>query len=475
MKLKLKLKLKLVVLATLSLTGCWNQSAAPDFEASELTPAGGMTAANLSSRSFVYPGANVDRMTQLDFWTGFSLFRDPWVIAPSSTKDRDGLGPLFNTRSCISCHKAGGRAEMAKEGESIPTALVIRLGSTTSEVAHADPIYGGQIQPRAIKVFHGSKQNVTEAEAWLELTTETLVSQYDDGEPYELVKPNYRLTRLRYGELAPHVGLSPRHAPNVFGMGLLDAIDEQDLLAQEEPDDTDGDGISAKYNRVLDVVTGEMAVGRFGFKAKQPNLHQQVAAAFRDDIGITNRLFADESCTQSQSTCSQVAAQTKDTQVEIPNPLLNLVSKFNALLAVPPARNLNSKKAQAGRALFYQLRCQACHTPSYTTASDYPITALAGQEIWPYTDLALHDMGPALADGVIEFEANGREWRTPPLWGIGLQKRYTGELRLLHDGRARTIEEAILWHGGEAESSQQQFVKLTQQERGQLVAFLNAI
>jgi len=455
--------------------GCGQNSPAPEFSTSEYKPGGEMTAKYLSDRSFIYPGPNADRMTQLQFWTGFSLFRDPWVIAPSSTKDRDGLGPLFNTRSCVSCHDAGSRANLPGSGEFLPQALVIRLGSMDETIASVDPIYGGQIQPRAINVFHTNKDDRAKAEAWLELTHEVIEGEFADGESYRLQKPNYQLTKLAYGELAPHVGLSPRHAPNVFGMGLLDAIATKELLAQEDTDDNDNDGISAVYNRVPNHLTGELQLGRFGFKAKHPNLQQQVAAAFRDDIGITSEMFPDESCTSAQVDCSKVAALGEHEGVELPNKLLNLVTSFNQLLAVQPARNLDETETLAGRALFYRLQCQTCHTPSYTTEANYPIKALAGQEIWPYTDLALHDMGPELADGVFEFEAKGNEWRTPPLWGIGLQEAYTGQKRYLHDGRARSIEEAILWHGGEAESSKQNYIKLNRNERKRLQSFLRSI
>jgi len=461
-----------VLISLLIITGCSKQPTAPEFSISETAPGGGMTTKQLSNRSFIYPGPAADKMTQLQFWTGFSLFRDPWVIAPSSTKDRDGLGPLFNTRSCVSCHDAGSRGKLPEAGEVIPQALVIRLGSTDENNKSVDPVYGGQIQPRAINVFHKTKENRAKAEAWLNIQINHIAGTFADGTAYSLTKPDYELTRMAHGDLASHIALSPRHAPNVFGMGLLDAIKKEDLLAQEDPN---GDGISGVYNRVPNQLTGETEIGRFGFKAKHPNLHQQVAAAFRDDIGITSELFPEESCTQVQADCTEVAKLGGHDGVEIPDKLLNLVTTFSQLLAVQPARNLNTKTKLAGRELFYQLDCQGCHTPSYTTDPNYPVESLANQTIWPYTDLALHDMGPELADGVYEFEAKGTEWRTPPLWGIGLQQEYTGQQRYLHDGRARTIEEAILWHGGEAKASQQQYIKLSRTQRQQLLSFLRSI
>lgn len=454
------------------LVGC-SKAPVPDFVESELQPGGSLTAKRLSDRTYIYPGKGISKAQELEFWTGFSLFRDPWVIAPSSTKDRDGLGPLFNARSCVACHDAGGRAKAHEAGEFLTDALIIRFGSTDKNIMAVDPVYGGQLQPRSIDYDRARLPEKVNPEAWLKLEFETVKGKFSDGTTYQLQKPNYQLSKLGYGELAPHTALSPRHAPNVFGMGMLDAISDADLLAQEDIDDRDGNGISAKYNRVPNVVSNETEIGRFGFKAKHPNMDQQVAGAFRGDIGITSTLFPEEDCTSAQKSCAVASKLGGHDSVEIPDKLLKLVNDFNRFLAVPPTRKLKDKLQ--GRALFYQLECHLCHTPSYTTDSNYPVSELAGQVIWPYTDLALHDMGEALADGVYEYSANGQEWRTPPLWGIGLQKAYTGQARYLHDGRARSIEEAILWHGGEAQTSQTAYINLSKEQRTQLLQFLAAI
>ena len=454
------------------LVGC-SKAPVPDFVESELQPGGSLTAKRLSDRTYIYPGKGITKAQELEFWTGFSLFRDPWVIAPSSTKDRDGLGPLFNARSCVACHDAGGRAKAHEAGEFLTDALIIRLGSTDKNIMAVDPVYGGQLQPRSIDYDRARLPEKVKPEAWLKLEFETVKGKFADGTSYQLQKPKYQLSQLGYGELAPHTGLSPRHAPNVFGMGMLDAISDADLLALEDIDDKDGNGISAKYNRVPNVVSGEIEVGRFGFKAKHPNMDQQVAGAFRGDIGITSTLFPSEDCTPAQKSCAVASKLGEHDSVEIPDKLLKLVNDFNRFLAVPPARKLQDKLQ--GRELFYQLECQLCHTPSFTTDPNYPVSELAGQVIWPYTDLALHDMGEGLADGVYEYSANGQEWRTPPLWGIGLQKAYTGQARYLHDGRARSIEEAILWHGGEAQASQRAYINLSKEQRTQLLRFLAAI
>ena len=455
----------------------------PNFDLSEINTAGGMTHKRLYG-TYLYPGKKLNSQQQLDFWSGFSFFRDPWVAAPSATGNRDGLGPLFNTRSCIDCHTAGSRAKIDEAGQILPLSLVVRLGSKDPAIEGVDPVYGGQIQPRAIS-YRLTDKNVKAntpysenvGEAWLDKSYSTIRGSFADGEEYELLKPNYQLSLLAYGNLAPHIGLSVRLAPNVFGMGLLNAIKTSDLLSQEDIADANGDGISAKYNRVPNVITNGLEVGRFGFKAKQPNLHQQVAAAFRDDIGITNSSFPDETCTKTQVACSLASAYGGHSlaSLEIPDNRLDLTVTFNELLGVPPARGLQNKDVQKGRTLFYQLNCHQCHTPSYVTDKNYPVKALANQTIWPYSDLALHDMGDGLADGVHEFCANGREWRTAPLWGIGLQKSKTGQQRFLHDGRARTISEAILWHGGEAEAAKQAYLALNKQQRTALIKFVKAI
>jgi len=468
--------------------------AVPKFITNERRTGGELTHKRLYA-SYIYPGYGVDNRDKLDFWSGFSFFRDPWVAAPSATGNRDGLGPLFNTRSCIACHTAGSRAKLDKSGEILPLSLVVRLGPTEpgrNGADAVDPNYGGQIQPRAISYRltdikqenkddnKGYNKGNNRGEAWLNVSYSKVTGKFDDGISYELLKPNYQLTKLAYGELAPHIGLSVRLAPNIFGMGLLNAISDKDLLAQEDINDSDGDGISAKYNRVPNVLTtpktGALQLGRFGFKAKQPNLHQQVAAAFRDDIGITNSSFPKDTCTQAQIACEQASdfGGHHEDNFEIDDKRLALTVIFNELMGVPAARELQSEKVQQGRSLFYQLSCQKCHTPSYVTgANEHKV--LANQTIWPYSDLALHDMGDELADSIFEFNATGNEWRTAPLWGIGLQKQKTGQQRFLHDGRARTIAEAILWHGGEAEQHKQAFKALNKQQRQALVSFVEAI
>lgn len=469
-----------------SLVSCNDKSSPPKFSKAEFSPGGELSAKRLSERGFVTPGKAIANRDKLNFWTGFSLFRDPWVIAPSSTTDRDGLGPLFNTRSCISCHIGGARGHQAEVGLSKPSALVIRFGpnslNSNTNNAHDmqqqaifDPVYGDQLQSRAINISHSLLKESVKAEAKLYLEYQEITGQYPDGSQYTLNKPIYQLKELAYGELTKGIGISPRFAPVVYGAGLIDAIATEDLLAQEDINDTNNDGISAKYNRVPDIKSTKLEVGRFGHKAKHPTLAQQVAAAFRDDIGITNSFFASESCTKIQEQCHIASSIGGHKDVEIPDKLLDLVLTFNKWLAVPPTRNLGGEKEQKGRRLFYEADCHACHTPNYKTDKDYPDKYLANQNIYPYSDFALHDMGEQLADNVTEYQANGQEWKTPPLWGLGMQKHIRKNTAFLHDGRAQTIEEAILWHGGEAQNSKQAFMNMPKSDRAALLTFLEAI
>ncbi|OUL57858.1 di-heme oxidoredictase family protein [Pseudoalteromonas ulvae] len=464
-------KYSLLVLITW-LCACTDASKAPEFSDSELRPGGEATLKRVNTRTFIHPSGNLSIDHELEFWDGLSFFRDPWVASPAITADRDGLGPLYNARSCKACHSRGGRGRLVTEGVSSPMALLFRLGH--GEQQRPDPIYGAQLQTFAVLTPTNSPK--LQAEGQVELQYEFIEGQFADGTRYQLRKPSYRIVNLSQGELHQETQISPRYAPAIYGMGLLDAIDTQDLLSLEDEFDSNNDGISGRYNRVPDVLTGEMSVGRFGFKGLHPTLNQQIAGAFVNDIGITNPYFRKETCQSTQLACLAEAKRVKgEEQPEIPTKLLQTTEFMSAQLAVQPTRNLKSAEAQSGRETFYQLGCHLCHQPSFKTRVDYSLPELAGQVIWPYTDLALHDMGEELADGKREHLANGREWRTAPLWGIGLQHRIQGYQAYLHDGRARTINEAILWHGGEAKTSQEKYLAISASEREALLFFLTQI
>lgn len=407
---------------------------------------------------------NVPKEDRMALTVGRSFFATPWVRAPASTTARDGLGPLFNARACTGCHPAGGRAVLDGEGEA-PVGLVFRLGLPARHdtlAVEPDPIYGGQLQTYGAAAVgsDGSKRPVGEGRARIAFR----------GEPRRV---EARVDDPAYGPLDPGTKVSARLGPALHGIGLLDAIETSDLLAAEDPEDGDGDGISGRANRVPDVVSGETAVGRFGHKARHPNARQQIAAAFRDDMGITNVLFPEESCTDAQSTCRRAPRGVgPDTPHEIRDDLLEAVVTFTRVLAVP-ARGPQSEETEAGRRAFDEAGCAACHTPSFRTSATARPAMLAGQTIWPYTDLLLHDMGPGLSDGLPEFAATPTEWRTAPLWGLGVVP--DGERSLLHDGRAKTLEEAIRWHDGEAAAARARYDALRASDRRALLVFLNSL
>ena len=265
---------------------------------------------------------------------------------------------------------------------------------------------------------------------------------------------------------------SPRVAPAMIGLGLLEAIPEQDILEQADPEDLDQDGISGKVNMVWDVINEKKSLGRFGWKANQPNLRQQTAGAFLGDIGITSSLFSSENCASGQDAC---AGSIHGGSPELIDVILDDTAFYSSTLGVPAQRNGDDPEVLAGQKIFKELNCQGCHRMSWETGDNEISVALAGQTIHPFTDMLLHDMGPELADGRPDFDADGQEWKTPPLWGIGLLKTVNGHTRLMHDGRARSLEEAILWHGGEGEDSRDRFKNLSAEDRSQLIRFLESL
>ena len=265
--------------------------------------------------------------------------------------------------------------------------------------------------------------------------------------------------------------MSPRVAPAIVGMGLLEAIRESDIVSAADPNDADGDGISGRVNMVWDERKGALSMGRFGWKANVPTVEQQTAGAFLGDLGVTSLLFSQENCTEPQADC---LAAPNGGSPEIGAERLADVVTYTQTLAVPAMRDVADPQVRQGADLFVQAGCAVCHTPQYTTAQ-HEIEALSNQTIYPYTDLLLHDMGPELADGRPDFDADGQEWRTPPLWGIGLVDTVNGHTMFLHDGRARNITEAILWHGGEGSASRDVFKSFTREERDALIRFLNSL
>ncbi|MEM9489965.1 MAG: di-heme oxidoredictase family protein, partial [Myxococcota bacterium] len=384
---------------------------APGEPGAELSGGENGTVFDVGQGAYSHPVAGLDRDDERAFFKGRALFRDAWVAAPASTDSRDGLGPLFNARACDDCHARDGRGRPPL-GDEFLLSMLFRLsvpGQGERGGPLGEPGYGGQFQPYGIPGVAG--------EGDVLITYEDVPGEYGDGEPYVLRRPVYQFSELAYGPMDDAVLISPRVAPAMIGLGLLEAVPEDQLMALADPDDSDGDGISGRPNRVWDVAAGRMSMGRFGWKAGQPSVVQQVAGAFAGDIGLTSEFFPDESCTAVQTAC--IEAPTGG-EPELFESILRNTTKYSQTLAVPGRRDWDDPAVLAGGELFGIMGCASCHTPELRTAADSDTPALAGQTIYPYSDLLLHDMGDGLADNRPDFAADGRECRTPPLWGIGL-------------------------------------------------------
>ncbi len=396
------------------------------------------------------------------FAVGNSFFNRNWVRAPASTTGRDGLGPTFNAQSCSSCHLHDGRGRPPAGDRDPERGLLLRL--SVGDPPRPVRLYGSQLQDRAIAGVP--------AEGRIRIRRTPQRGRYGDGTPFTLLAPHYSVADGAYGPLPRNAQISPRVAPGVFGVGLLEAVPERTIVDRADPGDEDGDGISGRANRVADARTRTTgALGRFGWKANVPTVEQQNAGAFNGDIGITSPIFRDENCPSGQRSCTR--AKTGGAQ-EIDAQKLARVTFYTRTLAVPARRDVGKRATDAGERIFGRLGCDSCHLPELRTG-DSDVEGLSDQLIRPYTDLLVHDMGPGLADGRPDGLASGSEWRTAPLWGIGLVSVVNGHTRFLHDGRARSLTEAILWHGGEAHPARERFRTLPARERRQLVAFLESL
>lgn len=411
------------------------------------------------------PDAMMGKFDQIDFAVGRSFFRNPWVQAPASTDARDGLGPLFNAISCTSCHIASARGLAPVDGQPLMTHVVrLSVPSTGGEDGQfvPEPNYGGQLQNQSLPGVP------VEGKAVIDFSE--VKHPLADDEQVLLRRPKLRIEQLGYGDLANNFRASVRMAPVLTGLGLLDAVPGQQLLDWEDPEDADGDGISGRANRVFDIAGQQGTIGRFGWKAEQPSVKQQSAGAFHADIGISSSLFYGQNCAASQIDCLQ---KSYGGMPEISDKLLDRVALYVGNLAVPVS-SADDDKNQVGKALFTEAGCQKCHRPTLTTGTSEHAW-LSNRTIHPYTDLLLHDMGEELADNRPVFVASGREWRTSPLWGIGLAKKVAPQTGFLHDGRARNVLEAILWHGGEAQQSREAVEQMTQTQRRQLIEFIESL
>lgn len=465
------------LLLALALVACDDAPRFTQAEPGEALSGGQATVQRSDRNAYSLPSANLSPERRLDFAVGNSFFRSPWVIAPSTTTARDGLGPLFNTNACQNCHVRDGRGHPPEPDASNAVSMLVRL-SLPDQPAYAreierlgvvpEPVYGTQLQDMAIPGVR--------PEGKVRVSYDLHSVTFNDGHQVELRRPTLQITQLGYGPMHPDTRFSARVAPPMIGLGLLEAIPEAAILANEDPHDRNGDGIRGRANRVWDDAQGKAVVGRFGWKAGQPNVNQQNVHAFSGDMGLTTTLLPKDDCTPAQLDC--LAAPNGDGQggeKEVSDNILRLVTFYTRNLGVPARRAVDAPQVLAGKTLFHQAGCQGCHIPQFTTGADSHEPELANQLIRPYSDLLLHDMGPGLADNRSEFNASGLDWRTPPLWGIGLSETVSGHSQFLHDGRARNLLEAVLWHGGEAQAARDRVLTFNAEQRAALLAFLNSL
>lgn len=454
-------------------------------ETSENRPGGAATVRpRATADAFSQPSASLTPAEVADFNLGNGLFTKIWVAAPASTRASDGLGPLYNARSCQTCHVKDGRGHPPQDGTDKAVSMILRISLPDPDAGRAaaqsgiagylatlpDPVYGGQLQD-----FAGPGQV---AEYHLGVSYADIPVHLAGGESASLRAPIYRADNLGYGPLSSGAMLSPRLAPPMIGLGLLEAVPAADILANADPDDANGDGISGRPNIGVSAEFGVLILGRFGLKAGQPTVREQSAAAFSGDMGLSSPLHPDGwgDCTVMQSDCRSApdGANAVD-GLEVSAKAMDLVTFYARNLGVPGRRNADDPLVLRGKAVFYQVGCPACHIPKFVTARLQDASAQSFQLIWPFSDLLLHDMGEGLADHRPEGRATGSEWRTAPLWGIGLTETVGGTGFYLHDGRARSLLEAVLWHGGEGLAARDRVVAMLPPDRAALIRYLKSL
>lgn len=412
------------------------------------------------SNAFQQPAANLSANDFDRHLSGDVLFESIFVTAPSP--QNSGLGPIFVQNSCVTCHPKNGRAAFPGAGKDMG-GLLARISLPGQDINGANisvPGFGTQLQTK------GNFNVIPEGE--LSFFEEFIDGLMADGTPYLIRKPVFMITNT-YISLPSNTEMSIRIGPPIFGLGLLESISEADLLSRADPDDSNKDGISGRLNYVYDDRLGKMSPGRFGWKASQPSLFNQTAHAFLQDMGLSSPyLLNDPSYGQAQH-------DNNTDDPEVTNDVIELAAFYAQSLGVPAPRRQTDPDVRYGKKLFINIGCEKCHVSKMTTSNNPDHIFLSNQSIQPYTDLLLHDMGEGLADQRNDGLANGKEWRTPPLWGIGLTQVVAGHTNFLHDGRARNLQEAILWHDGEAKKSKDDYAKLSRSDREKLILFLNSL
>ncbi len=447
------------------------------YEPGEEFSGGATTQFIFNTEAFDLPAANLSSARRQTFFTANASFDLNWVTAPSAAKD--GLGPTFNNTSCDGCHVGDGRGAPPAGGGSVFNTMLFRISGPGADGVTGGPAplgdYGTQFNNRAIAGV------ATEGVVSVSYAEEP--GSFPDGEAYSLRRPIYNfLWNTNFNGSAGAAPttqgadyfVSPRVAPAVYGLGLISAIPEAAILSRADENDADGDGVSGRANYVYRHASGATRLGRFGWKLNQPDLPQQNQSAFIGDIGITSPLFTAENC-PGQQAAGACGAAVSGGSPEIDAANVDLINLYTHLVAVPGRRDFRNADVIAGKRLFRTIGCAACHAPGYRTGDLAGFPEVSNQLIRPYSDFLLHDMGDDLADGRTDFLANGREWRTAPLWGAGLIPTVNQHNNLLHDGRARGFQEAILWHGGEAEASRNRYRGLSRTERAQILRFLESL
>ncbi|MDR3369344.1 di-heme oxidoredictase family protein [Rhodoferax sp.] len=430
-----------------------------------------LTAANVFAQDIVSPEAFAQPLPSLSntereqFFRGRTLVRQSWVVAPSKDELVDGLGPLYNRLACASCHPHNGRGQPPATADERMLSMLVRL-SVPGHDSHGGPkphpAYGGQLNEEGIPGVAGEGRAYL---TWREVKTVTLAG----GEKVSLRQPQVHFAELAYGPIKG-VLTSPRVGQQMVGMGLLDAVPASTLEAlAKEPKP---DGIKGRANHVWNPETQRMEVGRFGYKSNMPTLRAQSAGAFNGDLGITSPLFPGENCMPVQTACKKAPTGGSP---ELSAGQLDDVEFYLAHLELPARHRADDPAVKRGEAKFAEIGCAACHRPELVTDPKARSPHLAGQTIQPYTDLLVHDMGEGLSDHRPDYQAGGRDWRTAPLWGLGATAAVSEATFFLHDGRARTLPEAILWHAGEARPARERFTRLSQEERAALVDFLKSL
>lgn len=468
----------------------------------ETLSAGDATVFETSASAFEKHSANLtSAMDVRDFNIGNDFFKNPWVPNRSSTSLRDGLGPHFNNNACQDCHIRDGRGHApnvsATEDGTDFSSMLIRAARSSLSVTERDLMLagkqanvgdssvGGQLQQHALAGV--------QIESSLRASYQDISKTFADGHTVTLRKPSWHLTSLYQDsgyDFDTDTIFSARVAPPMIGLGLLMLIPAENIIANEDIHDTDNDGISGKANRVWSIEAGAVTLGRFGWKAGQPSVLEQAAGAFLGDMGLTSRLHPTENCLPHQADCLQAPTGNGDSNgqynYEVSDQVLERVAFYSAHLGVPARRNADAPAVKQGKQLFKEAGCDGCHIEQWQTGDSSTLPELANQTIYPYTDMLLHDLGPELADFTIdnspansdvlyEYQATATEWRTPPLWGLGLAQTVDPKATFLHDGRARTVMEAVLWHGGEAATSRDKVLQFNAEQRNALNAFLMSL